>query len=176
MDLLLIDWGVSICHAYICILLYVKLIWCSGGAWIYYRLSRGVHLPCVCVHSSICETFWCSGVAWIYDQLKEGGPSARHICAFCYMWNWFGVVVLHGSMINWSRGWVSLSWKWCSVMVSIDGGSIYHAYMCMLLCVKLIQCSGVAWIYDWLTRGLCHVYMCILLDVKLMQCSGVAWI
>ena len=61
-------WG-SICLGYMCICLYVKLIWCSG-------------------------------VAWVYDRLM-GGPSAIGIFAFIYMWNLFGVVVLHGSMINW---------------------------------------------------------------------------
>ena len=26
------------------------------------------------------------------------------ICAFCYMLNFFGVMVLHGSMVNWRSG------------------------------------------------------------------------
>ena len=56
-----------------------------------------------------------------------------------------------------------------AVMYAQLRGSICH--------VKLIWCSGVAWIYYQLTRGsICHVYMCILLYVKLIQCSGVAWI
>ena len=33
-----------------------------------------------------------------------GGTSALHICAFCYMLNLFGVVVLHRSMVNWRKG------------------------------------------------------------------------
>ena len=36
--------------------------------------------------------------------------SAMGICAFCYMENLFGVVVLHRYMVNWSRGGVSLPW------------------------------------------------------------------
>ena len=46
--------------------------------------------------------------------------SALGICAFFYMRNLFGVVVFHTSMVDWRRG-----------------------YMCILLYVNLIQCSGV---------------------------------
>ena len=44
----------------------------------------------------ICNAFWCP----IYPM----GPSAMGRWAFCYMWNWFGVVVLHKSLLNWRRG------------------------------------------------------------------------
>ena len=135
----MIDWrGVSTCHVYMYMLLYVKLIWCSGVAWIYDQLRGGsichVYI-CMLLYVkliwcsgiygsmidwqgvSICHAYMCmllyvkliqcSGVAWIYDQLRGGGPSAMHIFDFCYMWNWFGEVVLHGSMINWR---VHLPW------------------------------------------------------------------
>ena len=85
---------------YMCILLYVKLIWCSGIPYIYG--GRGVHC---------------------------------HICAFCYMLNLFGVVVFHRSMVNWRGPW----------------------YMCILLYVKLIWCSGIPYIYGQLEEG----YICI---------------
>ena len=159
----------SICIGYKCIILYMKLIWCNGVAWIYGQW-RGIHLPWVFV-----TLIWCSGVAWIYGQLMggpsawvyvkliqcsgvawnyyqlTGGPSALGICASSYMWNLFGVVVLHGSMVNWGR-------------------SICLGYMCIVLYMKLIWCNGVAWIYGQL-RGvhLPWVY------VTLIQCSGVAW-
>ena len=57
-----------------CILLSVKLIWCSGIPYIYGQLE-GVHLPSVYVHSAICETYLV-----------------------------FGVVLFHTSMVNWRRG------------------------------------------------------------------------
>ena len=155
MDLQSMGW--FICLWYIWILLYVKYIQCSGVAWIYGWYMGSVHLPLVNVHASICVTFsvvvlhgsmvnwgsicpgcmcillyvkliWCSGVAWIYGQLREEVSSALSICAFCYMWNLFGVVVLHSSVVDWL------------------GGSICLWYMCMLLYVQLIWCSGVAWI------------------------------
>ena len=92
------------------------------------------------------------------SMINWGGPSSMHIFAFFYMWNLFGVVVLHGCMIDWR-------------------GSICHAYICILLYVKLMQCSGVEWIYDQLMGGsICQVYICILPYVKLIWCSGVAWI
>ena len=43
------------CLQYICILLYVKLLWCSGFQEIYAQLE-GVCLPSIYVHSAICET------------------------------------------------------------------------------------------------------------------------
>ena len=56
-------------------------------------------------------------------------------------------------------------------------GPVCHGYMCILLYVKLIECSGVAEIYAQLEEGvrtICHGYMCILLYMKLIGCSGVA--
>ena len=56
-------------------------------------------------------------------------------------------------------------------------GPVCHGYMCVLLYVKLIECSGVAEIYAQLEEGvrtICHGYMCILLYMKLIGCSGVA--
>ena len=48
-------WGCL--HCYLCILLYVKLHWCSGLPYIYGQLEEGVGLSVlVSVHTSICET------------------------------------------------------------------------------------------------------------------------
>ena len=50
----------SVCHGYMCILLYVKLIWCSAFPEIYGQLKEGmggVSLPWVYVHSFICEMY-----------------------------------------------------------------------------------------------------------------------
>ena len=50
--------------------------------------------------------------------------------------------------------------------------SVCHGYMCILLYVKLIWCSGVAYIYGQLEErmvgSVCHGYMCILLYMKLI--------
>ena len=63
----------------------------------------------------------CSCFAQIYPQLEKG-PSALGICAFCYMLNLFGVVVLQD-------------------LWSIGGGRPW--YICILLYVKLIQCNDI---------------------------------
>ena len=52
----MVDWRGYMCPRYMCILLYIKLIQCSGIPYIYGHLE-GVHLPYVYVHSAICETY-----------------------------------------------------------------------------------------------------------------------
>ena len=69
------------------------------------------------------KLLWCSGIPYIYGQL-QGGTSALSICALCYMLHIFSVVVFHTSMVNWR-------------------GYICPQYMCILLYVKLIWCSGI---------------------------------
>ena len=54
---------------------------------------------------------------------------------------------------------------------------MYHGNMCILLYVKLIQCSDFPEIYAQLEErvgSVFHGYMCILLYVKLICCSCVA--
>ena len=88
-----------------------------------------------CVCFSICSTrFGVVGLLqYIYgvDWSRGWGQSPMGICAFFYMGNLFGVVVFQRSMVDWRRGW----------------GSVCHGYMCILLYVKLIQCSGFPEIY-----------------------------
>ena len=87
---------------YMCIVLYVKLMWCSGFLLIYGWLEEGVHVPEVYVHSAICATYL---VYWYAMHLWSiaGGTFALSIFAFCYILNLFGVVILHRSMANWRR-------------------------------------------------------------------------
>ena len=77
----------SICHGYMCILLYMKLMWCSGFPEIYACLE-GVESVC-------------------HDDLG--------ICAFYYICNCFGVVVLHTSIVNWRRGMGSVCTGICAL-------------------------------------------------------------
>ena len=49
----------SVCHQYMCILLYMKLIFCSGFPEIYAQLEKaggGVNQPEIYVHSTLFET------------------------------------------------------------------------------------------------------------------------
>ena len=73
------------------------------------------------------KLIWCSSIPYIYGPL-EADISALSICAFCYMVNIFGLVVFHRSMVHCRGLW----------------------YMCILLSVKLIWCSGIPYIYGQL--------------------------
>ena len=78
----------SVSHGYMCILLYVKLIWCSGSPEICAQLEEGVGSVC---HGYICILLYmkfirCSCFPEIYAQLEEGwSQSAMGICAFFCM-------------------------------------------------------------------------------------------
>ena len=126
----MVHWG-SICHGYMCILLYMKLIWCSGVAEIYGQLEEGM--------GSVCHGYM---YIFLYVQMI-----------------WCSVVVLQRSMVHWWG--VHLPWvyahsaiceadlvQWCCRdLWSIPGGSVCHGYMYIVLYVQLIQCSCVAEIY-----------------------------
>ena len=157
-----VDWGRGyICHGYTCILLYVTLnsrnVKSATSSANMSSNSRHVKLPFLttrCQYILLYVTLiWCSGVSEIYGQF--GG---RGICAFFFMWHWFSVVVFQRSMVNW--------------------GIICHGYMCILLYVKLIWCSGVPEIYGQLggtsTMGICaFFYMWNLFGVVVFQRSMV---
>ena len=51
-----------------CIVLYLKLIWCNGFTDTYASLEvGGVNLPWVYVYCAIYELVWCNGFPYIYD-------------------------------------------------------------------------------------------------------------
>ena len=103
--------------------------------------------------------------------------SALGICALCYMWNWFGVMVLHAPMINWLGVHlpsvymcISYMWNWFGVMVfqttMLNWGSICLWYVCVLsyvsnLCgVMVLHAAMVNWmgvhlplVYMWIFLG-----------------------
>ena len=62
----------------------------------------------------------CSGFPEIYAQLEEGwGESAMDICAFCYIQNLCGELVMNRYMVHQRR----------------EVESVCHGYMCILLYV-----------------------------------------
>ena len=79
----------SVYHGYICILLYMTLMWCSGVAQIYDQLEEvgGVSMSLIYVHSAIYETYavkWCCIDLWL---IRGGrwGQSGMGLSAFFYM-------------------------------------------------------------------------------------------
>ena len=114
-------WG-SICHGYMCILLYMKHVWCSGFPEIYAQLEEGVGSIChgyMCIHIS-------SVVASQRSMVNWGGSICHgYMCILLYvklMW----CSGFHRCIVDWLRG----------------RGSICHGYMCILLSMKLVLYSG----------------------------------
>ena len=55
-----------------CILLSVKLLWCSSIPFIYDQLEEGSICPqymCIVLYV---KRIWCSGIPYIYDELEWG--------------------------------------------------------------------------------------------------------
>ena len=131
----MLDWrGLqSICHGYMCIVLYMKLFWCNGFPDIYAQLEK-----------------------------RGQGQSAMGIWALCYIWNLFGVMVLQRSMLDWG---VHLP--------------IYELSLKLILYEHYLV-HGFPDIYAWLEGVMSATYMCIVLYMKLIWCSGfqkvIAWL
>ena len=113
-----------------CILLYVKLIWCSGITQMYGQLEEVYIYPwqmfillyvktdwvkwcCIDLWSIrgrgpwymyillYMKLIWCCGITQICGQLEEGALVYVH-SSICK--TYMGVVVLHRSMLNWKEG------------------------------------------------------------------------
>ena len=129
-------WG-SICHGYMCIVLYMKLSWCNGFPEIYAQLGGTSDWGI----SQFYYMWNCFDVVVLYRSIvnwrRGWGQSAMGICVFCYTWKLFGVVLFQRSMLNWR----------CEVV------SICHGYMCILLYMKLIWCNGFPENYAQLEGG-----------------------
>ena len=87
------------------------------------------------------------------------------------MQNLHGVVVFHGSMVNWRRGWGQSIMKliWCSglpwMYVQLEEVGWGQSVM------KLIQCSGLTWISGQLDEGAGVSLSCKLFGVMVFQRS-----
>ena len=139
--------GVVVCHGsidrwvhlqsvYMCILLYMKLIWCNGLACIYCQLTEGL---------SICH--------W-------------SICTFSNIWNWCGIMVLHAPMVNWLGVYLPLVHMcivlcvkliWCNgfpdIYAQLEGGpSAFSIYVDSPMC-EAYWCNGLACSYGQLQGG-----------------------
>ena len=62
----MLAWGVSICHGYMCILLYMKLIWCNGFADIYARSAMRCAKGGVAVLKASVFAWGCQSAVGIY--------------------------------------------------------------------------------------------------------------
>ena len=142
-------------HWYMCILLYVKLMWCNCIPYIYGQLEgEGTSALSICAfsyrwnsfgvmvyHTSmvnwrgyICPKYMCISYRWnsfgvmVYIHLWSIGGGFG-ICAFCYMWNFCGVAVYHNL---WSIGGGGISaWSICAFCYILKwcGVVVFHRSM-----------------------------------------------
>ena len=57
---------------YMCIMLYVKVIWCNGIPYIYFQLEWGYMYPPYMYILLCVKLMWCNGISEIYCQLEWG--------------------------------------------------------------------------------------------------------
>ena len=100
--------GVNLPSVFMCILWYVKLIWCNGLACTYGQLTGGsICLWYICALSHVWNL---CGVMILHAAMVDclGAICLWYICAFSYMWKVLSVMVLYRYMVNWRRGGVNL--------------------------------------------------------------------
>ena len=176
----MVNWRGYMCPRYMCILLYVKLMWCSGIPWIYGQLEGSTSAISICAFCYMFNLF--SVVVFCLGR-----------CTFWYMWNWCGVVLFHRSMVNWRRAGgehlcgvvvfhrCMINWRRGQLVWGYSSSENMTMsrwpYIVLLLAtrclyVKLIQCSGIPEIYGQLEENGLGIYT-FLVYVKLIWCSGI---
>ena len=153
-----------------CIVLYMKLIWCNAFAKIYAQLEEGGNLCGVMVLQRS-----------MLDWRSEGGGKSDIgiLCIVLYIYRSamrcakFGVEVLQTSMLNWG---VNLPWVyvhcaiyetfWCNAFAEIY---VTSAMRCAKCGVAVLKASLLNWGVSFF-----HGYMFIVLYMKLMWCNGFA--
>ena len=128
---------------------------------------------------------WCSVVVFQWSMVNWGGLSVLGISAFYYMWNLFGVVVFHGSRINWLGSPSALGICAFCYMFNLFGVVVLHGPMAdwlggpssLGICAfcYMFNIFGVVLLHGPTVncRGIiCLGYMCIVLYMKLIWCNG----
>ena len=138
----------SICHRYMCIVLYMKHICVIvfQRSILNWRRGCGQSAMGLCALCYIYMThIWCNGFPEIYAQLEEwvGSICNRYMC------------IVLSIYVTYLEYWFSRD----LCLIGGGGGSICHGYMCIVLYMKLIWCSAFAEIYAQLEEGgnLCGV-------------------
>ena len=143
---------------YICILPYVKPIWCSGITQIHGQLEEGAF---VYVYSAISETYlvqWYSIDIW---SIGRGYICPGYMCILLYVKiiQCTGITQIYGQLQVGALVYVhsAISETYIMLHYSIDlwsiGGYICPGYMYILLHVKHICCSDIPYIYGQLEEG-----------------------
>ena len=82
--------GVHLPSVYMCILLYVNLIWSNGLVWGLWLIGGQVHLPSVYMWILLwVKLIWHNGLPFSFGWLQGVSICLCYICAFSYMWKFF---------------------------------------------------------------------------------------
>ena len=165
------------CPGEMCILLYLKLIQCSGIPYIYGQLEEedlGICVFCYMWNWSGVVVFYTSMINWRGVSSSDGYRSSENVmmsrwpyvvlllatrCLYVKLMQCSGTPEIYGEMgVTFALGRCPFSYmsNLCSVVVFIDLWSIGGGgpwYMCILLCEILIWCSGIPEIYGHLEEG-----------------------
>ena len=140
---------------YMCILLYVIVIWCNSISKIYCYMWRGRCILSICAFCYMWNLF---DVTVFHRTIVNWGDRCiLCICAFCYMRNLFGVTVFHRSIVNWSGD---------GCILSVCG----FCYMWHLFGVMVLN----RFVFNWSGDYMCPHYMCIVLYVIVIGCNDIA--
>ena len=131
---------------YMCILLYMKHIWCNGIPYIYCQLEWGVR--CILSIYTFCYMWHLFGVMVFHRSIVNWSAAGG------YMYPQYMCILPYVKLI------------WCNSIPYILSigvrGYMYHQYMCILLYVKLIWCNVIQYIYCqlvWVWEDVSSVYV-----------------
>ena len=137
------------CPKYMCILLYVKLMWCSGIPQIYGQLEEGPWSMCILLYVRL---KWCSGILQIYGQLEGAYICPKFMCILLYvnLMQCAGISQIYGQLEEDTQVYVHsaiceiylVQWYLMDQWL-IGGGYMCPKYKGFLLYVKLLWCSGI---------------------------------
>ena len=166
--------GLVYVHSAIC-----ETFWCSSILYIYDQLERSTSALSIC---ALCYMLNIFSVVVLHRSMVNWRRAVLGTCALCYLWKVFGVAVFHTSMFNWRGGLVHLPSVYvhsaiCETSIhvwSIGGRYICTKYICIVVYVKCIQCSGIPYIYGQLDWG-AFCYMWNLFSVVVFHRCIVKW-
>ena len=179
----MVHWGVHLPLVYMCIVLYVKLIWCNGLACSYGQLGGSICLQYICTLSYESKLMWCNGFAEIYARsamrcakcglailqasMLDGGINLPWVYVHCAIYEtYFGVMVLQRSMLNLIGGGQSA--------IGICALFYIYIYRSAMRCAKFGVVVFKAYMLNWRRRwgqsakcicALFYIYIDLPLDV-----------
>ena len=154
----IVKWSGKYIHAqYMCILLYMKVIWCNGIPYIYGELEWGIHVSSVYVHFLYVRLISCNCIHRCIVNWSGSYIYPQYMCIMLY------VKLMLCNSISYMYG--QFDWGWGTCILSI----YVFCYMWNLFGVTVFHRSNVNW-----SEGFMYPQcMCILLYVKLIWFNSI---